>query len=363
MYLSSALLASALALRASAFLVPLEVSKAAEQAKSELAALLGKIGHTVDLDCPGCPFFGVEDNSELQYDVENKIHLEFNVDSDQSLTINGLPVIPKNAATPFVVAAPQIRVEDGEHTAPIPLDFAYERLPPVVSAEEPDKSILPFRFTILGLQGQPVKVDSLAIDLLQTPDHTSIARISNVPFEDTPGATTCDMSSKWSICRLRAIVAARVRTIMEAAKARAHVAKGWAGRKGCKGKKFGEKSKHHKHGHGYGHHSGRHHHHRFHRFGKILHQTLRFFVIPALLGVIGGLMASAVGMLVGQLISYLWIRFHRNSHRRPRDVRVVEIVVDEEEKDALLVDGDLPPPPQYEDVEANNLEVNNDEKH
>lgn len=73
MHITPALVASCLALEASAFLVPLEVSKAAEQAKSELASLLATTGHTVDLECPGCPYFGIEVTDEPQGDVENKI--------------------------------------------------------------------------------------------------------------------------------------------------------------------------------------------------------------------------------------------------------------------------------------------------
>ncbi|EHY55275.1 hypothetical protein HRR83_009077 [Exophiala dermatitidis] len=359
MHLRSPVLASVLALKASAFLVPFEVTKTGEDIRNEIAsAFFAKTGRTVDLDCPGCPFFGVEDTSELQYGVENKIHLEFNVDSDNSLTVNGVSIVPKKGATatPFVpLAAPQIRVEDGEQTEPILLDFAYERLPAITSDDESDKIIIhPTRLTILGLQGIPVKVDELAIDLLQTDKGTSIARIANIPFQETPGATTCDnTSSKWSLCRLRAIIAARLQSLKEAAKAGAHATKGWVhGGKGCKGRKMGAQGMHH---HGHGHHNTMGGHHDMHRFGHALHQTLRFFVIPALLGVIGGLTASAIGMLLGQLISYLWIKFHRNGRRgHASDVQVVEIVVDEDEKDALLIDGELPPPPQYEDVEHNN---------
>lgn len=73
MHITPALVASCLALEASAFLVPLEISKAAEQAKSELASFLATTGHTVDLDCPGCPYFGIEDADEPQEDIENKI--------------------------------------------------------------------------------------------------------------------------------------------------------------------------------------------------------------------------------------------------------------------------------------------------
>lgn len=73
MRFAPALVASALALEASAFLVPIEISRAAEQAKSELAALLATTGHTVDLDCPGCPYFGAGDQTVPVSDVESKI--------------------------------------------------------------------------------------------------------------------------------------------------------------------------------------------------------------------------------------------------------------------------------------------------
>ena len=330
-------------------------------------------------------------------------HLEFDVDSEQGLTINGLPIFssdPSNAAIPYIISAPQIRVEDGQETEPIQLDFAWERLPPIISAEAPDQSILPLRFTVLGLRGQPVKVDTIAIDLLETPEQSSIARILTIPFEDTPGAITCDTASKWSLCRLRAIIAARLQKIMEAAKARASAAtKSWGSEKadkpkgkGCgRGKgphrfggrphRFGPPGGPHRGppngfpgGHGgpphrgphgphesdHPHHHGAHGHHHgphnFHHFGHMLHQTLRFFVVPALLGVIGGLMASAIGMLVGQTIGYLWLRFHRGGVRGQatgRDLRVVEIVVHEEEKDAFLANEEIIHElPVYKDVEA-----------
>ncbi|EXJ60947.1 hypothetical protein A1O7_05100 [Cladophialophora yegresii CBS 114405] len=403
MHIAPALVAGCLALEASAFLVPLEVSEAAQQAKSELASLLATTGHTVDLHCPGCPYFGVEDSEQPKEDVENEIRLEFDMDSEQGLTINGIPIFssdPSNSPTSYIVTAPQIRVEDGQKTDPVQLDFAWERLPPISSAEEPEISILPLRFTILGLEGHPVKVDTIAIELLHTSDQTSIARILTIPFEDTPGAQTCNTTSKWSLCRLRAIIVARLQTIMEAAKARASSAtKAWASAnnsedqpkdKGCgrgRGKgpgMFGGRPPHgfggpHRGSHGgphggppngfhgpphrgaHGPHGPHHHgqhfaHHRFHRFGHMLHQTLRFFVIPAILGVIGGLMASAIGMLVGQCISYLWIRFHRGGVRgnaTARDIRVVEIVLDEEEKDALIIDEEaMDTPPEYTDVES-----------
>lgn len=60
-------------------------------------------------------------------------------------------------------------------------------------------------------------------------------------------------------------------------------------------------------------------------------------------------MASAIGMLVGQFVAFLWIRYHRGGRRG--NVRAVEVVIEEDEKDALIIDDEVAPP-QYEDVEA-----------
>jgi hypothetical protein len=67
-------------------------------------------------------------------------------------------------------------------------------------------------------------------------------------------------------------------------------------------------------------------------------------------------MASAIGMLVGHCISYLWIRFHRGGVRGSatgRDLGVVELVIDEHEKEALMVSEEtINLPPEYKDIEV-----------
>ena len=72
MYFSSALAAGLLAVRASAFLIPPQISEAAIEAKTELISILAGVPRSVELDCPGCPFAGVE-TVAWQEDVENKI--------------------------------------------------------------------------------------------------------------------------------------------------------------------------------------------------------------------------------------------------------------------------------------------------
>lgn len=82
----------------------------------------------------------------------------------------------------------------------------------------------------------------------------------------------------------------------------------------------------------------------------MVHQTIRFFVIPALLGVIGGLAASALGMLVGQIIVLIWIRGYRAGRRGPLRVVEREVMVSGEEKEGLLAEEKEVAPPVYEDA-------------
>lgn len=286
-----------------------------------------------------------------------------NVDDDQRLNINEVPVYPlplSHTVVPLTIVAQQIRVADRVASAPIPLGHALEIYPEDWDTEEPDKKLVVTKFTILDLNGIPVKVDTVKISLLQTEAKDEIMRtvvkIETIPFNETPGADTCQGQAKWSLCRLRAIILARVSQLVAAAKAHAKAAHKWMKPAGCRGRKFG---KHGKPGH-HGHHGPHGHHglHRaMHRFGHMMHQAIRFFIIPALLGVIGGLMASAIGMLVGQFIVYMWFRFRRRGERGP--VRHGEVVLVEEEKDELLAEeGELPP--AYEDADIPNEAV---EKH
>lgn len=259
-----------------------------------------------------------------------------------NVQINGRTVFSLNApVAPPTLTASQIRVSDSTPSRPLRLGYVLEVLP-VVSFEHENGKIIALQLTIVEVEGAPADVDTVKIDLLKNSSGLTVAKISIIPFAQSPGATECTTS----LCRLRAIIVARVRAILEAAKARTHAAGAWV-KSGCRGKKNGGSS------HGqtasdrpyYRHHG----HHKMHRVGHVLRQTLRFFIIPALLGVIGGLMASAVGMLVGQALVYLWFRFHRGGQRG--NIRIVEVAVSEDEKDALVETEDLLPP-QYEDVEA-----------
>ena len=85
--------------------------------------------------------------------------------------------------------------------------------------------------------------------------------------------------------------------------------------------------------HGHSHH---HHHNGFarHMF-TVFKSTFKVVVIPVLIGVAFGMAASAVGMLFGQLVCFLWMK-HRGD---PRNAAYEPL--DTDEKDA---------PPAYQDV-------------
>lgn len=68
-----------------------------------------------------------------------------------------------------------------------------------------------------------------------------------------------------------------------------------------------------------------------------------FVLFPMLAGIAFGVVASAVGMLVGQLVVFLWVKF------RPAREGGYERVEDVEKDDEL---------PAYEDVEARDVKEN-----
>lgn len=52
------------------------------------------------------------------------------------------------------------------------------------------------------------------------------------------------------------------------------------------------------------HHGGLHH---------TVSRVLRFIVMPAALGILAGLAASALGMLIGQVVVFFWLRYRRST--------------------------------------------------
>jgi hypothetical protein len=93
-----------------------------------------------------------------------------------------------------------------------------------------------------------------------------------------------------------------------------------------------------------------HHHHHMHhmhhgKWERTVHRVVRFIVVPAVLGVLAGLAASALGMLVGQIVVFMWQRFRRSTPKKSLEQGTVS------EKQGLMMESEELPP-AYSDEEA-----------
>jgi len=383
MHFSAALVAG-FTVAASAFLVPPNIPEEIQDArfrggppqqfKEFIHHVLEQKTTTIDLACPGCSYAAAQpDNAEgvaWEDDVETVIHLEFDT-HDQTFNVNGHPLLPlekAQQAQSTSIKAHQIRKDNNEESVEVPLNFAMEIMPPIPSPHKEGVSIIPVEFTVLALKGMPVKVNTVSLKLIQPPHGgLVIVHTEEIPFEQTPGAETCEGARVWSMCRLKAIVMARVKSMMETTKQKTEQVQGWVKEKtGCGKGKGRHGFWRHPHPHADGQHQHRHHghhgHHQYHPTGYMLHQTIRFFIIPALLGIIGGLVVSAIGMLVGQAIALIWIRAYRNGQRGSSRFVETEVFVDTDAKGELLSDQDEALPayedaPRYEDAMGRDVEA------
>ena len=74
----------------------------------------------------------------------------------------------------------------------------------------------------------------------------------------------------------------------------------------------------------------------------VLLTTVKVVFVPILIGVAFGMAASAVGMLVGQTIVFLWMKFRGNK----RETMYQRLETDEKDE-----------PPAYQDVAPQSVEV------
>ncbi|RMZ90132.1 hypothetical protein DV736_g2629, partial [Chaetothyriales sp. CBS 134916] len=363
-HLSSALVAGLLLAPVSSFLIPPSVLGSAVRTLG--SASLPIIS---ELDCISCPFAGADASEAWQDNVDSKIYLQLDASVAGGLTVNSRPLLPSflNAPLPFVLTASQVRTSDSAVSRPLELGFVLVRSEPVFDSDTPDQVLLPVQFTIIALDGKPVKVDTIAIDLIRTRDRLVIARLSYIPFETTPGANTCREAPRWSLCRVTAFISFRLEQMVAAA--RHHGSRLGLSQGVCHGRKHGasdtiapldEQSRTQP---PYRHRKHHHHHGRMHRFGKLVHHAMRYFLIPATLGMIGGLVSSAVGMLLAQFVLYLWRTFVRSS-TRPEEPSAVQILVEEDEKVSLMEENEElseyhDEPPRYKDIESLTAEGKN----
>ncbi|KAF9894101.1 hypothetical protein FE257_009074 [Aspergillus nanangensis] len=349
MSLRSLLLGSAIALGAQALLVvpEIEADAIAPQVPDlhPLDAHISQQQH-IDLMCTECPFREIGPHGTVDWTdgYQTSLSLNFSIDNG-FLLANGRQIFPP--PPPTLITAVQHRLTDGEESDPIPLGYAVEMLPLPSPPEDPI-DLVEVRFTVLDLDGHPVPLDTVAISLIH--DAEGSLYMAKTDIEET----TADRLS-WKQCRgkphcLRRLLFNRMRALFASAKARML---GMAPKPSCGGRPRPE-------AYGPGHmrfpgdHSasegagGRPHHHHMHHphHGHWRHtfaRMVRFIIVPAILGVSAGLVASAIGMLVGQTVVYLWQRYRRTD--RPESLEQGTA----SEKEGLMVETVEDLPPAYSD--------------
>lgn len=393
MRFSSALVAAtSLFFSTSAFLITPEIAEAAGVATESWKGLIFDRPRTLDVACHKCPFVveekdvaGLKSVARFLVAGENTIHLEF-VAEDGELKVNNASIYSQAGISKErlpKVFAHQNRIDNGEAGIDVPVDYAFS----VETAVKPgprfrrgkfgrinmedNGELLLIDFTVMSLAGQPVQAQTAHLELVRDQDGSlTILRIEGAEFDNSQN-DACSNASNPTVCRIRAMVFDRLHTLMEEAQGRASAMKEWMktsapapGNKGhkkpCPGRKghggppgVGPDGRPHR-----GPHGPHHGHHRGHRISHVINHVLRNFVMPALLGIAGGLAASALGMMVGQFIVYLWVRFGRGGRRgQVENVRVHEVEIVDGEKDGLMlvVEEDLPryeEAPKYADAEA-----------
>ena len=70
--------------------------------------------------------------------------------------------------------------------------------------------------------------------------------------------------------------------------------------------------------------------------GHVMLSTLKIAFMPILIGIAFGMAASAVGMLVGQVLVYMWAKYRKTE-------QVIYLPVDADEKSGLPAYEDLTP--------------------
>lgn len=279
--------------------------------------------------------------------------LDFSIE-DNLLLANGRQIFPPIPPSPIDVTQ---ETEDGEVAGPMPVGYALEVMPVPTPSDESAADLIDVRFTILDLETRPVPVDTIAVTLIQDPAGELFIAKTEVEKNTRPSER-----KSWKKCHgepkcLQKLLLDRVHRLLTHAKDR-FMGKGPGpmdgpmdgpkdGPKGCDGKKglkgllgmFGGHHGPHHHHHDdqetgpggmsfhdfegpKGHHSHGHFdpesadrpHHKHHgpRPGAFTHtfsRVVRFILVPAILGVLVGLTASAVGMLVGQAVVFLWQRY------------------------------------------------------
>ncbi|SMQ48769.1 unnamed protein product [Zymoseptoria tritici ST99CH_3D7] len=407
---------TACAIRASAFLLPPGFTIASGH-RLDPAALLGAglaKSRALTLQCSECAFPPpkAEITEEAEGDVfriqggANSVLVNFSIAEDgKSLEFNGNTIYPLDSVVdvfskayvkqvPDSATLEEIKTSESKYT---PLEVTGSGV--VVQQEEmatPAGDVLiPIKYTIFGLEGQPVSIDEVQIKLLKTtagdlyimlvgtlgrlpprPDDSILPHAGHIDmlFPPPPSHQKTDEDCKVlppALCKLRNMLEAKI----------SGMKKHGGMRRPCPGMmnmKDGKSRHHHdsKPGrlppglfginptdappspHGRPHHHRPHHGHHQHSFFENFSRGFAAVLIPTLAGIAVGMMVSLLGLVLGRVIGYLWIKLYRGGRKG-----YASVALDESSAEAVdgekafveqgVVEGGLPAydgPPAYDEV-------------
>ncbi|KAK2742398.1 hypothetical protein FQN55_007836 [Onygenales sp. PD_40] len=345
--LPSLLVAGALALPASAFLIS---APAFRQVNGEARQLDDTNVNKLELNakCFQCPFAEITNEPSPRWEDLYDVVLNLNFTTDGTvLSMNDKQIYPI-LNLPSDLEAVLYRQSDHKTSSPLPVGYVFERLVRSPVADNSGAEFLVFNFMVIDVAGYPVHVDTVNLRVVQLPNGDLFMVGADIE-------QTSPKMMSWRECRgspscLKSLIMTRIRSILASAKTRAMAAarkiKGCGGRKPYHGGFVAPAGPYR----GKPHHGPHHGPHR-HRssFAKAFARTIHAIMVPAILGLSAGILACAVGVvgvLIGQGIAALWLRHRRSSNTRGRTDNEHG---DDVEKEPLYVPEGEALPPQYEE--------------
>ena len=375
------------ALVANALILPPGVASSSDHSLS--LSIVDPKSRLIQIPCPSCAFSSseerVEDNegNDEMFWIQggaNNIVLDFTVSDDgERLELFGEAIYPpqlhRNAllrgqhiyVQQVAAQLSEVDIRSGKvNSIPLEVTSSGWKTESEVPASQDGDVIIPMKFQILGLQGQPMQLDEIEIHLLKTGDgellilrlerHASSTFLPlplrphfeslRPPFEfDESDISECNMLPA-PICRFKQMLAEKIQALRHGHSERPGPCPGIAG------------GAHHLPTHIRPHH-GRPHHVRpyyeddEHHKHPALHSFARSVIavlIPVMAGISVGLLVSLLGLLVGRLIGFVWITLARGGRRGSAYVPRYDVTA--EEGKMLLCEDELEPLPAYEDAPA-----------
>ena len=401
MHFNTFLSTATLALTANAFLLPAEIADEVQAAQAKAAHLVPSLlrpnSQSFTLDCSSCPFalkserHGVH---EWTNDVQSDLQMDFAVQNNH-LTLNGKPFYPVTSKDlPGELLVHQTKKEsESEKTlegynGDLKLSYTLEIPQPV---EVDGYQVATVTMSILGLDGEMVRVDDVKIKAIKATDGSvssfndksptcfsnetstqlSLTSIESIPASPNDPDAQCTNMMCRVMTKLGAVVAKARAKAASAAAATASTAKkvkcfcmrlaGHPAAINGDGKTTHLPTHNHvRPGHfgdshrGPGMHHGAHHRHGFvHSALALARRLFTFVLLPVMIGVAVGITASAVGMLIGQAVVFLWLKFRRSGSNHQGVYEVVE----SEDKEEGLPAYDAEGLPAYTDMEDEKKQV------